>query len=376
MSKIDETSKITYEQFGKDNASLAKGEPQSLNSSLNIIFNEIIKESKLDENQKKDKIQSLLNDKTVIDTSIIEKNTEVQTKEVEKIGKQKELNDINEGKGHVDIIPFVISSLITFILTFFLWIFYSGSSYGAMNEKIFQGKIDGLSAIFTSLGYLIDFGSGIEKSFYGLFPIIFIALGFLIHDSLANKKYIKIFSLLTLTFFVDVIIGYLITQNIYRVAASHDLSMLPWETKFIFNDPNFYLILTCGFASYIIWGFLLHSSLQKYNDMQPTVRQKQLLMDIGNIDIDIAKLNGEKERLENKKNDLLQEIDDLRKNVVYLRVTHLKALIGSFINGWSAWIQLMRPTDATSLITSCNQISEQWLTETINKNNNGVTFKE
>jgi hypothetical protein len=53
MSKIDETSKITYEQFGKDNASLAKGEPQSLNSSLNIIFNEIIKESKLDENQKK-----------------------------------------------------------------------------------------------------------------------------------------------------------------------------------------------------------------------------------------------------------------------------------------------------------------------------------
>ena len=35
--------------------------------------------------------------------------------------------------------------------------------------------------------------------------------------------------------------------------------------------------------------------------MQPTVRQKQLLMDIGNIDIDIAKLNGEKERLENKK---------------------------------------------------------------------------
>jgi hypothetical protein len=374
-TKVIEDSKITYEQFGKESAASAQGNPHTLRGSLNIIYNEIIKKATLDENQKKEKIKKLSDDRTSVETEIIGKNTIVQTKELEKKSKQKELDDLAEGRGHVEIVPFVLSAVITTLLTFFLWIFYSGSSYGAINSHIFKNKIDGMSAIFTSLGYLIDVGTGIEKAFYGLFPIIFIGLGFLIHDGLTKKKYFQIVLLLIFTFFVDLLIGYKISAGLYMVDPINRLNN-PWQPQFVVKNSDFYLILACGFASYIIWGFLLNSTLQKFNDLQPTVRQQQLIRDIGNIEIEIARLKGECDSLNNRKKEIIQEIEDMGKNVVYISVTQLKALIGYFMAGWGAWLQLMKPAEATAIIAECNDISEKWLNTTLAENDKSVVFKQ
>ncbi|MBL7800033.1 MAG: hypothetical protein JNL95_04835 [Chitinophagales bacterium] len=368
-------SKITYEQFGRESAQSANGNSDQLKSALSIIFNEIVRKSTLDENQKKVKVQSLNNEKVKLDTEIIGVATLIKTKDVELQNKQKELDEIEQGKGHVDLIPLVISSLITILLTFFLWIFYSGSSYGALNEKIFRKQTNGLSAIFEALGHLISYGSGIEKSFYTLFPILFIGLGFLIHDGLVKKNYLKTVFILTFTFLIDIILGYLISRNLYNSSPGIRFTN-PWQMNFILLDPNFYLILFCGFAGYIIWGFLLNSSLQKFNDMQPTVRQKQVLRDKGEIEIEITKLNGQKVALENSRKEVQQEIEDLGKGVVFIDVSNLRALVGYFMQGWGAWLQLMKQSQATELISECNKIADDWLAQIIISKTNSVIFKQ
>ncbi|MDZ4667463.1 MAG: hypothetical protein SGJ00_06215 [bacterium] len=73
-----------------------------------------------------------------------------------------------------------------------------------------------------------------------LFPVIFLGLGFLIHDALEKQKYFFITGLLSFPLIVDAIIGYKISQSICAKEFNAGLSDQLWQFNMIYSDINFY----------------------------------------------------------------------------------------------------------------------------------------
>jgi len=125
-----------------------------------------------------------------------------------------------------------------------------------------------------------DKGNG-ALIFVILFPVIFLAVGFVLHSFLENNKLRKkrskrskvlgIILIMLITFVADSIIGYKISEGVHINAFNMGLVKDVWEFEMIYTDMNFYLVLILGFVAYVIWGVLLnyvlgHPYLKSYSE--------------------------------------------------------------------------------------------------------------
>lgn len=379
--------KITLTRMGFRSAEKSKSNAESISGYLEIVYDIFLKDQKLDEQGLKDKISKLkaevLQDKSRkedvnAELSAIKRTKEVKEKEIEELELEK--IDIRNGDNESgDTIPFVIGSFITILLTLYLFVFYSSSGYSAF-YGIKPGSLGFINSnVFADAS---NKGAGVIALIV-LFPVIFLGLGFLIHDSLEknnqlskeNKpgKYLVISSLLILTFVADAFIGYKIAEGVHTNEFNAGRTNELWHFRMIFSDINFYLVLILGFAVYVIWGFLLHYVLG-HTYLKTESEKVKLLIDntnnkitekrlelteiiskIHKADSEIITLN---EKIEGKQNDII----GYENGVIPINVQSLRGSIGEFMGGWQSYTHgNFSQSKSSDLIENALKIQENWL---------------
>lgn len=354
-------AKITYQQYGKKAAQNANANPDHLPDCLDVLYAQIVEEARLDETGRMNKIETLRKEVEELEK---QKNSFLSRQagaEDEVVHYQKQIEDIENNRGQADLLPFVIGAFITVLLTFFLWSFYAASGYAALNgvkpgTQGFAGVFSALSTVFNKGGFLAIITV--------LFPAIFLAVGFLIHPFLEKKNFVAIVGLLLFTFCLDAVIGYKVSENIHNNAFNAGLTNEQWKFDMIFYDLNFYLILSAGFVSYVMWGFLLNYTLNKYREIQPDSRiaglRKKIREAKGSIqEMQAAVKSGDVAIIKKEKN-----LNNYVEGKVVIDITNLKSYIGQFMGGWNAYTNLMK-TDAEALITRANIKKDEWLNKKI-----------
>ena len=296
-----------------------------------------------------------------------EKSKLIEDLELERI-------DIRNGDGETgDTIPFVIGTFITILLTFYLFTFYSSSGYAAL-YGVKEGKISWISNPFAEI-------SGGSIAIVILFPVIFLGLGFLIHDALEKnkklaaqkkpKKFLTIGLLLFITLIADAFIGYKISQGVHNNEFNAGLTEEQWHFKMIFTDINFYIVLLLGFVVYVIWGFLLNFVLS--HPFVKTDNEKIKIL-LENIDKKIEERRAELTEIIariNSLSNLLMTLDDeisgkqndiigYENGVIPVSIPSLKAAVGEFMGGWGAYTHGFFGSKAHDILKETEQAKEEW----------------
>lgn len=355
----DEKGKITYTQYGFRSAQKSQSNHEAVEGYLNNVYDKFLEEQKLDEQGLKARISKLKAEVQQEKTKKNDATAEISSNKRHKEDKEKDLEElelekieIRNGDGELgDTSSFIIGAFITFLLTLYLFVFYSSSGYSA-----FYGIKPG-SLGFINPNVFADAqnkGGGVIALII-LFPVIFLGLGFLIHNSLeTNKKliskgepksYALIISLLIITLIADIFIGYKISQGVHTNEFNSGLTNDTWKFNMIFEDINFYLVLVLGFVVYVIWGFLLnyvlsHSYLKTESEkvklmienINGRITEKrneltEIISKIHRLESDI--INSENKIQEKEKDILGYEAGDIPINI-----SSLKGSVGEFMGGW------------------------------------------
>lgn len=359
MQESITSDKITLTQYGFQSATNSQSNPESIDGYLNKVYDKFLEDQKLDETGVKNRI-SRLREEVILEKS--RKNdlqAEITTYNANKIDKENEIQeleleriDIKNGEGELgDTTSFIIGAFITTLLTLYLFVFYSSSGYSSF-YGIKQGSLGFINAnVFSDA---LNRGGGVFALII-LFPVIFLGLGFLIHNALEenkglvkegkSQKYGLISVLLFITFIADAFIGYKIAEGVHNNEFNAGRTNELWNFNMIFSDINFYLVLILGFVVYVIWGFLLNYVLS--HSYLKTENEKTKIM-LGNISNRIQEKRNELNIILSKiakaESDILScnaKIEDKEKNIsgyetgdIPINISTLKAAIGDFMGGW------------------------------------------
>ncbi len=357
--KPDTSEKITYNQLGFRSAQKSQSNPEAIEGYLEIVYDKFLEDQKLDEQGIKDRISKLRADvqqekarkqDLLAEINASKQNKEDKEKEIEELELEK--IDIRNGDGETgNTTPFVIGAFITLLLTLYLFVFYSSSGYSAF-YGIKHGSLGFINPnVFTDA---TNKGGGVIALII-LFPVIFLGLGFLIHDSLDNnkklvsekkpKRYGLIFTLLFITLIADSFIGYKISQGVHTNEFNSGRTNELWKFDMIFSDINFYLVLILGFVVYVIWGFLLHYVLSHPYLKTESERVKLMLENLNNkisekrkelsdIIAKIHKLSGDIITIDSTVEGKQKDIIGYENGVIPVNVASLKGSVGEFMGGW------------------------------------------
>ena len=387
----EKKDKITYSQFGFKSASKSNSNPESVEGFLDSVYETFLNDQKLDEDGLKARINKL---KSETEQEKVKKNNlsaelqselqikeskekEIEELEIEKIEVKNEDKDFDESSS---LIPFVIGAFITILLTLYLFVFYSSSGYSA-----FYGvKPNSLGFINPDVFTDAQNKGGGVMAMIILFPVIFLGLGFLIHDSLEKNKireklkkkksYITIISLLLITLIADAFIGYKISEGVHLNQFNRGEVNELWKFEMIYNDINFYLVLILGFVVYVIWGFLLHFVLSHSYLKSDSEKVKLLIENINNKIIekkeDLLKIKGTIHRLESALENSIEKITQKEKDligyengVIPVNIPLLRSSVGEFMGGFQSFTigNKGESEETTLLINSVLKIQEKWL---------------
>jgi len=401
LNKSDnfDNEEITYTLLGFRSAQKSQSSPEAIEGYLEIVYDKFLTEQKLDEQGVKDRISKL---KAEIQQERAKKQDIIAEINAQRINKEHREKDIEElelekieirnGDGETgDTIPFVIGAFITLLLTLYLFVFYSSSGYSA-----FYGIKPG-SLGFINPNVFADAsnkGGGVIALII-LFPVIFLGLGFLIHDSLEKnkklahenkkKKFTAIITLLFITLIADSFIGYKIAEGVHTNNFNAGRTEDVWKMSFIFYDINFYLVLILGFVVYVIWGFLLNYVLS-HPYLKSENEKIKLLVENINIKISekrqnlsetvskIHKLESDNITTENKIEDKQKDIIGYENGVIPINTSSLKSSIGEFMGGWQNYTYgNFSVSKAKNLIEVAIKNQNNWITkkiEGLNSENN------
>jgi hypothetical protein len=386
----EEQSRI-YHQFGFRSAQNSNALPDSISGYLDKVYEQFLNDQKLDAQGIKDRIDKLKADvqleKERKNTALADRaNCIAQKEALEQEMHELELEKIAAREGRAestDLIPFVIGAFITILLTLYLFVFYSSSGYCAF-YGIKPGSVGFLNPnVFSDAMHK---GGGVIALIL-LFPVIFLGLGFLIHNTMEkNEKLAKenktrnywlITVLLLLTLVADAFIGYKITQGIYINNFNSGLVDAPWRFSYVAEDPNFYLVLLLGFVVYVIWGILLHYVLSHPVMKSESEKTKLMLEHLNKKLVELrnklAALSTQINKLEMDIANMDARIKDKESNIIGyqhghlpINVAALKSLVGSFVGGWQAYaINSCGQIEGMQLIKQALAEQENWLNEKI-----------
>lgn len=385
----EENRKITFKQLGFRSANNTNSNPESIERALDTVYEHFLTEQRLDEAGLAAKIEQLKAEKNQDERKKNELKSEISSKKQAKENKENEIdeleiekislkNDANKPEG--DTIPFVIGSFITILLTLYLFVFYSSSGYSAF-YGVKQGSLG-----FINPNVFIDAqekGAGVIALII-LFPVIFLGLGFLIHDALEKnsqyeeegkpKKYFSIIALLGITLIADAFIGYKIAEGVHNNDFNAGLTNKLWQFEMIYKDINFYLVLILGFVVYVIWGFLLHFVLSHpylkseserikllRNNLNRKINEKK--EELSKVNESIFKLEG---NLESTIQNIMQKEEDIigyETGVIPINVPLLKRYIGEFMEGYQnfTFSNLGNSEETTMLVNKILSIQKNWV---------------
>lgn len=355
---------VSYQRYGFHQAGNMKGSIEGLKVCLNRVYQEHMadmrrNEAKQEELRKpyREKYQEAATNKESLKSQIATMSNDIIPSKQQRIESlKKDIIQIREHPehhtgNHVGKAGFYIGGFILFLLTIYLFVFYSSASYSALFKSFAITDAQGdegilAKAIFDAKAIPNAWKDGFTELILILtIPSVFIGLGYLIHKFSESKgfiKYLKVSALLIVTFVFDSILAYEITKKIYDVKAGNSFKDVPeYNLQMAFTSVNFWLIIFAGFVVYLIWGFVfdfLMEGLAKLDMLKVLIKNKR--DQIESLEKDIA-------TMENKINDLKMEIQkneaEMAKlkdiiNGTIIQPKEVKEALSQFMVGWYNWL--------------------------------------
>ncbi len=385
---ITEKGKITYSRYGFRSAQKSQSQPASIDGYLNNVYSKFLEEQKLDEKGLIDKIYNLNIELQQEKTKKHDANAEISSHRSLKEDKEKQIEELElekisiiGGDGEIgDTTSFVIGAFITLLLTLYLFVFYSSSGYYVFNDF----KKDTYSIINPNVfSDALNAGGGMVALII-FFPIIFLGLGFLIHNLMETnkkleadnmpKKYMLILFLLVLTLLTDAFIGYKITKGVHLNEFNSGLRNDIWGNSMIFKEPTFWLILLLGFLVYVIWGLLLNYVLSHSYLKTESEKVKLMIENVSNRIADkrkelsdivsrIYRFESDIMTYENQIQQKTKDINDYERGAMPINLASLKGSVGEFMGGWQNYTHSnFDKEEAHSLVEDAIKAQNTWLT--------------
>lgn len=372
---------LNYQQWGAQCAGQTKASSASLTPALNIVVLANKTEQQRDaakQDANKAAIRAEINQQRTFMESEQKKVEQYQQKVDALNGsiedKQKEINKIRQGNANqrpLAKVHFCIGAVICFLLAIYLFVFYSSASYSAFFRD--SSTLDVGDAIF----YPQAFGDALATSFGQflfilLMPVIFLGLGFLVHQYArkeGKEKYFKVGVLYVITFIFDALLAYQISAQMYSPGPED-----PPELKMAmaFNEPDFWIIIFAGFIAYVIWGLVFDSTIDAYGEMKlgiTTIKrlEQEIAAEREKIEQQKATINLCNDKITGHQTKIHQLEADLTKTVVY-DINIIRQELNNFFNGWIGYMTLMGMSAADQL-DARSQLDSVLTTLNINNSN-------
>ncbi len=359
----------TYRQWGTRCAGQTSASIVSLRPLLQVVVcqqrREQQQDSELQERERlrmRTKIEQLRADISIEDDKINRERQLIYEYESEIVLKNKEIAEVREGSNNnrIATVNFWIGTIITILLAVYLFIFYSSASYSAFFRD--GNLVEVGSALFYPQAFADAWNTSIgEFLLVLLMPVIFLGLGFLIHQfttihdngntgwkyfAYVCSKYMKILSLYVVTFIFDALLAYSISEKIYGAKALNMLENIePYSWGKAFGEADFWIIIFSGFIAYVIWGLVFDFTMDSYSEK---TENKNLLERL-NKDIDSLKerIKQSNERQQMSTQTITQRRSDIQSveyqlgNGVAIDVLRIQREIHNFMSGWLAYMSLM-----------------------------------
>ena len=328
-----EQVRITYYQSGYGASTKASGNATVFGVALHNLYNSFEDMCRKQLNEQQRLKQPYIEDQEKLRTNLKKKETAFSiyeasmTKLDEELDKHKfEIVDVKQNPDKYGIdsdkrpkAQFYIGLFLLLPITIYLFVFYISASYSGFFKDFETGSLT--AAIFDSnaLGKAIDDG-WLEAVFVGTIPFVFMGLGYLVHmfqKSKGWRAFVKLAFLFLLTFTFDLILAYLIEKKIFLFDAVLGEKFTPTDAL---KSVNFWGIIFAGFIVYVIWGLVFDFVMKEHE----------------NVDRIKAFIRGKREEIrntENKKNELMSQIEGVKKDITEINgaISELQSKIDGFI---------------------------------------------
>ena len=350
-------SKVDWKKEGVKDAGSAKGDINAFSAGFESCYAKIKKSQELDQELQDKMKQELQNEIINLET---EKNTNQTKLQVEESSLSSLDSDIQEKQDEIAriktdgvrkdksiIVNCVIGAVILLFMTMYLFLFYSSTGYSAFFRN-FGTNTSIQTAMFYGQSIPQAFKEGLFEGLFIVFlPVIFLGLGFVVHQFGTTTKgfsrYVKTISLYALTFAFDFLLAYKISKEIYEIRAIYE-GLPPFSLKIAFVDMDFWIVIFCGFVSYVIWGLVFSFVMQNYDrltdikhilqNLQSTLRSlQQKRADVQNV---VMKLRNTISSIEGKIKQKNHEIT----NCVRYDFKSMEQYLTDYYQGWISYLAL------------------------------------
>ncbi len=259
---------------------------------------------------------------------------------------QKEKNDIIAGKETVNKnqrLQLIIGLIIIVPLTVYLFMFYSSTIYSAFFRD--PETMDSLAnAMFDSNALSSAYKGGVTGFLFVLLaPIIFMALGFILHNFSANKERLKYAAILLVTFAFDCVLAYKIGEQLHEFKKLFDPSVTGnYSIIDGLKDVNTYAVIFCGFIAYFIWGLVFDIIMTAYDklDLKKT-QTASLTRKIADCKASINKENANISGFNDQINYIKKEISDLQYKLNKTSIFDYDIILRELANFFTGWMTQM-----------------------------------
>ena len=326
--------RITYYQSGYGAAQKAMGSPINFKACLENVYGSFEQQCREQEIQQGKLKQPYIDDKTRKQSEL--KNTEAaisifeekKQQVIEKINAAK--NEIEDVKNHPDRYgvetskrpkaQFYIGLLLLVPITLYLFVFYISATYSAFFKDFSNDSLT--AAIFDAQAFNNALNAGwLEAILIFTIPSVFLGLGYVIHMVQKGKGIKNIFRMIALfivTFLFDGLLAYQIEKKIYDFNKTPD--SLPYNLKIALGESEFWMIIFAGFVVYIIWGLVFDITMKEHENIDKIK---------GHIKTKFEEIK----LLETTKNEIIEEINNLKKKTVEItgKIAELQSVIDGFV---------------------------------------------
>lgn len=347
----------TYVKYGKRLCGYSNGNIDY----LPVYFQKVIQSEKKRyiqneglQNKEKERIKREIIDKqTLADT---EKNNlsniqrqidDISNKMQEKKGKINELQIGGKNANREAKVKFYFGVTIITLLTVYLAVFYSSTFYsaffGAETVENLSDAMFNTHAIPSAIS--LGFGPAV---FVLTAPVIFMALGYALHYFSMQKgvgKYFKVAACIFVTFIFDCLLAYSIAAKCYQSEAMNSLAeMPPYSMSMATSDINVWIVIFCGFITYMIWGIVLDMTLSAYAEFKSNaVSIAQLRNEIEAMQKPKAALAEKENNIKNNISALEGEIKALEASLrnIIIPISSIRQALSDFFSGWTSLIEAL-----------------------------------
>ncbi|MCD8208364.1 MAG: hypothetical protein LUD72_10540 [Bacteroidales bacterium] len=268
---------------------------------------------------------------------------------IEELQKEKEAIAASEGTINKNQrLQLIIGLIIIVPLTIYLFMFYSSTIYSAFFRD--PETVDSVAnAMFDSNALSSAYKGGVTGFLFVLLaPIIFMALGFILHNFSANKERLKYAAILLVTFAFDCVLAYKIGDQLHEYKKLFDPTVTgDYSVIKGLTDVNTYAVIFCGFIAYFIWGLVFDIIMTAYDKLDlKKVQTASLTRQIADCEASINKENANINGFNGQINGIKKEKSDLQYKLTKTSILDYNIILrelANFFTGWMTQMTILMP---------------------------------